>query len=269
LEPAARPLGISVGSTGLFLGPMFALALGATIGADGGPRTLMLIEAAVAVVALAVLLPALRKPGVHEAEVSSAPGWRELREIWGDPLLQRLAAVAFLGFGVFVALTTWLQVLLEPRGVTSDQAGWLLVAMTLAGAIGAIVLPTPIAKRGAERALMRTTVFVTSACLLLLAATGSLALNAVAILPIGFLLLGALPVILELVDRHVGKAGASAATVIWLAGNAGGIVIALVVQALVHHPAAAFAVAAGAIALALAAIRGMQLTKRAGLSTGP
>ncbi|MBI4897846.1 MAG: MFS transporter [Actinobacteria bacterium] len=240
LEPVSRPRGISLGSSGLFLGPMVSLALGPIVGVDNGPRTLMWIGAAVASVALLMLLVALRRPGAHEAELSFAPGLSDLRAIWGNPLIRRLSAIAFMGFGIFVAMTTWLQVLLEPRGINSDQAGWLLVGMTLAGTIGALVLPTPVVRRGREGSYLRVAASVTAVAAVVLAVTETIGVTAAAVAMIGFFLLGALPVLLDLVDRSAGGAGASAATAIWLCGNAGGIVLALLVQALVHRPAAAF-----------------------------
>jgi len=68
---------------------------------------------------------------------------------------------------------------------------------------------------------------------------------------VGALLLTALPVVLEIAERRAGDAGATATAVLWLAGNAGGLVVALIVQALIKQPAAAFAVMAAAIMLAL------------------
>ncbi len=240
LEPAARPRGISLGSSGLFLGPMISLALGPIVGVENGPRTLMWIGAAVASAALVMLVFALRRPGVHESEFSAAPGLSDLRAIWGNALIRRLSAIAFMGFGIFVALTTWLQVLLEPRGIDSEQAGWLLVGMTLAGTLGALVLPAPVIRRGRERDYLRAAASVTAVAACVLAATETIGVAAVAVAMIGFFLLGALPILLDLVDRSAGTAGASAATAIWLCGNAGGIVLALLVQSLVHRPTAAF-----------------------------
>ena len=69
---------------------------------------------------------------------------------------------------------------------------------------------------------------------------------------IGFLMLAALPVILEIAERRAGSAGTSATALIWLSGNAGGIVIAILVQIVVHQPAIAFLLMA---AIAIAVLR--------------
>ena len=70
----------------------------------------------------------------------------------------------------------------------------------------------------------------------------------------GFLVLPDLPVILELAERRAGAAGGTATAMLWLAGNAGGIVVALIVQGVQGSPALAFAVMAviGCLAAPLA-----------------
>ena len=63
--------------------------------------------------------------------------------------------VAFLGFGVFVALTTWLQALLEPAGISDTTAGWLLGAMVVAGVASSAICRPGAGPRGQERAFLR------------------------------------------------------------------------------------------------------------------
>jgi predicted MFS family arabinose efflux permease len=72
---------------------------------------------------------------------------------------------------------------------------------------------------------------------------------------VGFVLLPALPIVLALTERHAPEAEGTAAGLIWLAGNLGGVVIATVVGLLVTHPSAAFVALAGVTALALPALR--------------
>lgn len=259
LAPASRARGISIAAASTFAGAVAALALGTLIGVEDGPSTLLRIGAAFAAFAFVGLLFALRASGAKVAETSSAPGVRELRAIWGDSTMRRLAAIAFLGFGIFVALTTWLQVLLEPRGISSETAGLLLMAMTMSGAVGAVVLPTPVIRRGAERRMMRVAACATSVGCVALALNETVAVAAVSVVVLGFFLLSALPVLLDLTDRHAGQTGATAATLIWLAGNAGGIAIALLVQAISSHPAAAFAAAAALVVMVVPLTRSRSL----------
>lgn len=249
-----RTLAISIGSAGIFAGAVVALVLGGTVGARDELQPLLWIGAVFAVIAALLISMALRRPAAHELSVSAAIGLRDLARIYGDRTLARLAAIAFLGFGIFVAVTTWLQVLLEPAGIDETTASWILVTMTVAGVAGSILLPEPTAARKAERKLLLIAAPTGAAALaaLLLVGPAWFAFAAMAVL--GLLLLGTLPVILELVDRVADPAmAASAAGSIWLAGNLGGIVLAVVIQALTGTPELAF-IALAALMLAITPI---------------
>jgi predicted MFS family arabinose efflux permease len=245
LPPQRRPLGISLGSAGIFAGTALALPLGPALGDAADLTPLLRVDAAVALAAAAGLTMAIRGLG----GVAAAPARGELRAVWGDRVIRRLVGIAFLGFGLFVALTTWLQALLEPAGVSDTTAGWMLAAMVLAGVAGSAVLPPAVARRDAAFAFLRVaSLAATAGCVLLAVAPGA---AWVAVAPLGLVLLTSLPVILELTERRAGPAGGGAAALVWLAGNAGGIVVAVIVQALEGHPAAAFALLAAVAALVL------------------
>lgn len=62
-----------------------------------------------------------------------------------------LGGIVFVGFGVFIALTTWLEPLLKPAGVNASTAGTLLALLVLSGIVGSVVLPAPIVHRQLER----------------------------------------------------------------------------------------------------------------------
>jgi hypothetical protein len=68
-------------------------------------------------------------------------------------------------------------------------------------------------------------------------------------------LLAALPVILELTERRMGASGGVATGILLLIGNAGGLVVAIVVGALVDVPGVAFVVLAVVVLLGLPAAR--------------
>jgi hypothetical protein len=83
-------------------------------------------------------------------------------------------------------------------------------------------------------------VLVTVAGGLLLAFEHAVVVDAIVLVPIGLLLLTDLPVILELSERRAGASAGTVTALLWLAGNAGGVIVALLVQLLVHHPTPAF-----------------------------
>jgi MFS family permease len=74
--------------------------------------------------------------------------------------------------------------------------------------------------------------------------------RAVVMVAMGALLLPALPVILTVAERLAGRAAGTVGAIVQMAGNLGGLVVALLVQALVHDPTAAFLAIAVTIVLA-------------------
>ena len=177
--------------------------------------------------------------------------------MWADPLLRRLTGLVCAGFGVFIALTTWLQALLHPAGVSATAAGWLLLAMVVAGVVGSAVLPPRIARHAREARFVLASVVAGGAGLVLLAAAPGVGTGLAALIVIGVFLLTDLPVILDLAQRRAGAHGGTASALLWLAGNAAGLVAAVAVQALVHHPAAAFVLMAALLAAGLPLVRGI------------
>src|ERR1700761_5214532 len=238
-----RPAGIAVGAGAGFAGMLIALLLGPTLGGHGQIERLLVVEAVLAVAAAAVLVWGLRAPAPNEAtlEEHAAVEGRVVRALWARSQMRNMAGLVFVGFGVFVALTTWLQTLLEPAGVSEQGAGALLVGMLVAGMIGCAVLPPLVDRRGAERAFMRAAAITAILGPTLLGLATPTAARAVVLAAMGFVLLPALPIILTAAERLSGPAQAgTAGAIVWLAGNLGGLVVALVVQALVHHPTPAF-----------------------------
>ena len=248
LPEGDRANGIAAGSAGNFVGMLVALGLGPVLGAHGHLERLLAVEAALALVPAAGLALALRRPG-HVTEERSAIAGGAARTLWRIPELRTLCSLVFLGFGIFVALATWLQTLLHPDGVSDTTAGVLLVAMIVAGIVGCVALAPVVSQRRRERSFMFATVAVTMAGCLVCGASTSLAVRAVVLVAIGLLLLSALPIVLTAAERLAGPLAGTAGAIVWLAGNLGGLVVAVLVQVLVHHTFGAFAAMAAVAAL--------------------
>jgi hypothetical protein len=170
--------------------------------------------------------------------------------------------LAFLGFGVFIALTTWLQALLEPRGVSESAAGTQVTVAVGVGAVGSMVVSVLLEERGAAATgavevpvLVVALVLAVAGCLLLAAASG-LGLSAVGSVLTVLAMLTALPWLLALCERRAEGSVASATAVVWLSGNLGGLVVAVVVGALVDHATTAF------LLMAVVALAGLPLVRR-------
>ena len=143
--------GISLGSAGIFAGTALALPLGPALADADSLTALLVVDLVVALAAALWLTAAMRGAaarGSRRARAAPRPAAARRRRAARRRARRRgrLAArspaprprspaapscapsgptarsggspgVAFLGFGVFVALTTWLQALLEPAGV--------------------------------------------------------------------------------------------------------------------------------------------------------
>jgi predicted MFS family arabinose efflux permease len=265
LPAEQRASGIAVGSAGSFVGMLLALLLGPTVGAHGQLERLLVLEAVLALIPAVGLAIVLRVPGQESDEHAAIEG-SAARALWALPSMRTLCGLVFVGFGIFVALATWLQTLLAPAGVSEKAAGALLVGMVLAGTVACAVLPPLVADRHAERGFMRGAVLVGCGGCVVLGVAPWLGVQALAIVAIGIVLLPALPIILTAAEQLAGAAAGTAGAIVWMAGNLGGLVVALLVQILVHHPLAAF-LAMGAVALLglpLAARLRMPVSERRG-----
>jgi predicted MFS family arabinose efflux permease len=248
LPARLRPHGIAVGSAGIFGGMLLALVLGTAFGGHE-IAALLIVEAAFAVIAALALCAELSRRGASDPrEEEVAVGLAALRAVWSDRGVRLLSGLLFIGFGAFIALTTWLQALLHHYGISANTAGTLLVGMVLVGAVGAAALPPIVVRRRAEGDIIAASVIVTCVGAVVLAFFHAVAIDAVVLIPIGLLLLTDLPVILELSERRAGSAAGTVTALLWLSGNLGGLVVALGVQLLVHHPMPAFLLL-GAVAL--------------------
>ena len=250
-----RAIGIAVASAGSFAGMLLALILGPTVGAHGQIERLLVVQAVLGVLAAAALALTLREPGNPDAESAVIEGG-SVRALWALPAMRTLCGLAFVGFGVFVAIATWLQTLFHLAGISEQSAGVLLLGMVVAGIAGCALLPPLVARRGAERTFMRAAVLASALGSAALGAFTVVGARAGVIVLMGFLMLPALPVILTAAERLAGRAEGTAGALIWMAGNLGGLVAALIVQALVHEPLAAF------LAMAAVSLLGVPLAAR-------
>ncbi|HEV2782556.1 MAG TPA: MFS transporter [Actinophytocola sp.] len=243
-----RPAGIAIGTAGTISGMVLAFVLAAVFPEAGDLTTMLGIGAAFAIAAAVALGVALRVPG-RQPHTRPPAGLGALRIAWADRFVRRLCVLVFLPFGTFIALTTFAQPLLEPAGVSGATASVLLLINVVAGVIGCAVVPVIAARRRIELTMLVVGVSVAAAGCAVLAAAPGAASGFTVLLLIGFLLLPTLPVVLALTERRAGPAEGTAAGLIWLSGNLGGLVVATVVGLLVDHPAVAFLVmAAGALA---------------------
>jgi len=219
----------------------------------GGLTLLLWVQAAVAVLAAVWVLAAVRTPAAFPGDPSVAVSLRWLR---GDRFMWVLAGLLFVGMGVFNAVATWLDSILTHFG-HGGASGYLIAIMTVGGIAGGALLPGIVARRDQRRGMLEVAVVVTAVAFAVMTVVHSPAVAGVVLFVAGFFLLAGLPVVLDWSELHAGpeRAGGAAGFLL-LAGNLGGVVLALIVQAVIGNPYASLG------ALALAGLAGLALATR-------
>jgi predicted MFS family arabinose efflux permease len=179
-----------------------------------------------------------------------------LRWLRGDRFMWVLAGLLFVGMGVFNAVATWLDSILTHFG-HGGASGYLIAIMTVGGIAGGALLPGIVARRDQRRRMLEIAVVVTAVAFAVMTVVHSPAVGGVVLFVAGFFLLAGLPVVLDWSELHAGpeRAGGAAGFLL-LAGNLGGVILALIVQAVIGNPYLSLG------ALALAGLAGLALATR-------
>ncbi len=140
----------------------------------------------------------------------------------------KLSAALFLGFGCYLAITTWLEEILKPKGIGASGAGLVAGTITIAGVFGSIALGALSDRVQRRKPFLVVAGIVSVPCLWLLGHLSSMPALVVTAAVLGFFLLAALPVSIAIAseERTLGPQVASTAVgVMLMAGNLGGAAI--------------------------------------------
>ena len=248
-----RAAAISAGSVALFVGILAAVLAGGPLYGAGGLPLVLGVEAAVTVVAAVLAGLALRTRPAFAGDPAAGVGLRWLAR---DRLLWLLAALVFIGMGTYNAVATWLEPILQRFG-EGASAGALVGAMTVAGIVGAAVLPSPVAARDRRRTMLLAALGLSAVVFAALTVRHDVLWVGVWLAAEGFLLMACLPVVLDWSEVHTGPERQGAAVgFLLMAGNLGGVVLVLVVQAFIGSPSLAL------LALAAVSLAGLPVALR-------
>lgn len=158
------------------------------------------------------------------------------------------SALLFVGFGLFSALSTWLEPLLGHFGIGAATTGNLLGVLVGGGILGAATLPVFAAARGKRKETIGVALLLAALTLSLMTAFHQPLVLALLLGLGGFFLLSCLPIILEWAEGRVSAAHqGTAAGFLMCVGNAGSLSLMLLVGSVVEHSVgSAFIILGGA-----------------------
>jgi predicted MFS family arabinose efflux permease len=225
-----------LGTMAIFLGITLGLVVTPGLASALGVRGSQVVFAVASLAALAAFWRLAPGP-VPDRLVSSEE--LEVRQALARVLRSRtqwkLSAALFLGFGLYLGITTWMEDLLRPRGIGEAGAGLVAGMITIAGMLGSAALGAASDRVRRRKPFLVMAGVAAAPTLWLLGHLGSLGPLVVAAFTLGFFLLAALPIAIAVAseDSSLGpQVGSTAVGVMLLAGNLGGAAVVIGMGAL-------------------------------------
>lgn len=226
-------LATGLGTIGLFLGMMVALAITPPIFLAVGLTKLLMIYAFISCTATFFFF-VFAKEGSLEAtcDTSAAFSFQDFS------MLSRFKPFLILEFGFFVvvggftALMTWLeQMLLDLHGIGLDEAGLLGGLLIIGGIVGSIVIPTLSDKTKKRKPYILVDLLIGTILLYTIGIIGNFELLALIFFVTGFFLMSALPLVLDL-STQFSKKGMEgrASSLLWFFSQLGSVILIVLVE---------------------------------------
>ena len=141
-----RATASGLGSLAMYLGIVIGLVLTPFLTIQMGIKSMLITYGIIAIIAAVVFFVFARE----KPATPPCPPEMEVRSLVVDGLKQLfhtrdfifLLVIFFIGLGTFNAVTTWIENIVRPSGLSSTQAGLIGGLMIVGGIVGALVLPT-------------------------------------------------------------------------------------------------------------------------------
>ncbi len=229
---------VGLGSLAWFGGMMVALGLTPMLVERFGYQQMLLVYGILGIAGILLFYILVRAkpetpPGKIEVE-EELSNWEGIKKILKIRNFVLLGFVAFLGFGVFIGISTWLEMILnELHQISMTDAGSIGAMLMLSVIIGCVVIPMISDRIMKRKPFLLLACSIGVACMITLIFANGYALNMVNIIILGFLMVSVMPIIFTMSTEITGArfAGISMAYV-ELLGNASGIVVIFLIEVL-------------------------------------
>ncbi|PET78261.1 MFS transporter [Bacillus sp. AFS001701] len=215
-----------IGTVGMFVGMAVALA--------GTPLLVDLFEFQSTLVIMAILTILATLVfyfiGHHNSDFnrnsSTSRSFSTTFKLLKNKNLLLLNIVSFLGLGVFNGLTSWLEQILKPYGISSEQAGMIGGTLIVGGIIGSIVIPLFSDKFGKRKPFLLVTIIGSLLLIYPVCTSGNFTFLIVIGSFLGFIFLPAFALLLSATGELVGeKLSGEATSLLLMAGNLGAVIV--------------------------------------------
>lgn len=223
---AQGAIATGLGTMGMFLGMAAGMAATPPLVSAFQLRGTMAIFAAVTIAVTLVFFVVVRENqmALRPAETPQ----NSFRTLLKNNNLLLLFTLSFLGLGVFNGLTTWLEQILAPRGIDSEQAGLVGGALIVGGIVGAVVIPALSDAFGRRKPFLILCAAAALVTIYPLCETADYKWALIIGAAHGFFFMPAFALLLEMCTQLAGAPSAGAATsLLMMAGNGGGVVVIL------------------------------------------
>lgn len=222
-----------LGTIGLFLGMMVALAVTPSIFLSVGLTKLLMIYALLSCAAAFFFL-VLAKEGTLVSVTDTSAAF-SFHDFW---VLSKLKPFLVLEFGFFVvvggftALMTWLeQILNSLHGIGIDSAGLLGGFLIIGGICGSIIIPTFSDKVKKLKPFILMDLIIGTILLYFILVIGSFEALAILFFVTGFFLMSALPLVLELSTQFSGPGmEGRASSLLWFFSQVGSVFLIIIIE---------------------------------------
>lgn len=177
-----------------------------------------------------------RPPEREEREMlgeDAAINWASARAIFRLHNFRLLCIILIIGNGAFIGLLQLLEKILEPKGWVNNSttAGNVGAVMVVAGVVGCVVIPALSDKTMRRKPFLILAAAMAIPTIFLIGVLDSVALIFIVAAFLGFFIFAAYPLVLTFAEETTGAALTGTATsILLLLGNAGGVVITLIME---------------------------------------
>jgi predicted MFS family arabinose efflux permease len=230
--PEQGAIATGIGTLGMFAGMAVGMAATPPLVEATSLRQAMIVFAGVTVASAGLFSLSARGRGQF-ADLEAPPTVGGFRSLLADRRLLLLLALAAIALGVFNGLSTWLEQILAPSGITEVQAGMIGGALIVGGIAGAVVVPALSDLTRRRRPFLVGCSAVAPVLLYPLTSGGSFGALSTFAFALGFFCMPSFALMLDMCAQVAGAQRAGAATsLLMLAGNAGGVAVIELVDAL-------------------------------------